>query len=93
MSAIRSNNLFVTSQLYRWMQWLAEAEAGTDSESRMTPDAFAEKILRDHILKLHPNIAEIEGRYWASRKKLDQESIASLKQTGTTIQTKPHDTI
>lgn len=82
MTQIRTNNLFVTSQVYRWLQWLADAEASSETEStiaRVTPDALCEKILRDHIIGLHPNISEIEAKYWSDRRKLDDMVVKELK--------------
>ena len=57
-----------------------ESESGSESESqRITPDALAEKILREHILKLYPNIDKVEHGYWEARGRLYDMAVNELK--------------
>lgn len=85
MSAIRSRNLYVSNQVHRWLKWMAEieSESGSDAGPKTTPDAIAEKILRDHIAELYPNMAKIEGAYWEARGKLDDMAVKELKGSNT----------
>lgn len=80
MSAIRSSNLYVSSQVHRWLKWMAQIETEPRSLASQTPDSIAEKILRDHILALYPDMEKIESQYWSARSKLDEEAVRELKQ-------------
>lgn len=82
MTPIRSNNLYISSQLYRWLKWLAEMDPDMNSS-----DAVAECILRAHISAKIPNIEQLEADYWTARNKLDSETVNKLKEQ--TAKTKP----
>jgi hypothetical protein len=82
MNTIRSSNLYVSSQVQRWLKWMAEieSEAGAEAESqRVTPDALAEKILREHILAKYPGMDKVEHAYWEARGRLDDMAVKELK--------------
>jgi hypothetical protein len=80
MTPIRTNNIYISSQLHRWLKWLAELDPDMNSA-----DAVAECILRAHILAKCPNIEQLETDYWTARNKLDSETVNKLKaQTETT---------
>jgi hypothetical protein len=86
MNQIRSNNLYISSQLHRWLKWIAMMNEKS-SAVKSTPDAWAEEMLRSEILIQFPNIEQLEADYWTARNKLDSETVNKLKQQ--TEQTKP----
>lgn len=69
----RASNLYVSTQLYRWLKWMAEMRGET------TADGMAEELLRNAILSQLPDIESVEGEYWAARHKLDSEAVEKLK--------------
>jgi hypothetical protein len=68
----RSQSVYVTSQLHRWLSWLAVAQ------EKETPDLVAEKLLRAAILMQCPQIEQYEAKYQAGRKRLNDEAKAML---------------
>jgi hypothetical protein len=87
MTPIRTNNLYISSQLHRWLKWLAEMEQ-LNGGDKTTSDAVAEHILRKLILVTYPNIEQLEHDYWTARNKLDSETVNKLKEQ-TCPQTNP----
>ena len=81
---IRSATIYVSPQLARWLSWLAQMEAeGEENKAfKVTADSIAEKILREAILQMQPDIQQLESEYWTARNKLDDEMVAKLKPTG-----------
>jgi hypothetical protein len=86
MNTIRSSNLYVSSQVQRWLKWMAEIESKRDTEYespdvpvRVTPDSLAEKILREHILSKYPGMDKVEHDYWEARGRLDDMAVKELK--------------
>lgn len=73
MSQIRSNNLYISSQLHRWLKWASDLEPNT------TPDSIAEYILRKRLIEMYPDIEKVESNYWTARNKLDSETVNKLK--------------
>lgn len=87
MSQIRSNNLYISSQLHRWLKWISELEQPMESSkpAMATIDSKAEHILRDYIIGMYPEIEQLEADYWTARNKLDSETVNKLKEhTATT---------
>ena len=84
MSAIRTNNIYISSQLHRWLKWLAEM----DPDGKETSDGIAEALLRELLLTRFPDIEQLESEYWTARNKLDKEITNKLKQQQTNA-TKP----
>lgn len=82
MTTIRTNNLYISSQLHRWLKWIAELDPDVDSA-----DAVAEVILRAHVIAKMPAIEQLEADYWTARNKLDSETVNKLKEQ--TAKTKP----
>lgn len=78
MSQIRSNNLYISSQLHRWLKWISEMNQ-TSSAVKSTPDAWAEEIIRTALLAKYPTIQELEADYWTARNRLDSETVNKLK--------------
>lgn len=78
MTPIRTNNLYISSQLHRWLKWLSAMDEISGTASN--PDAVAETLLRSLILKAHPGIEQLEHDYWTARKKLDSETVTKLKE-------------
>lgn len=76
MNPIRTNNLYISSQLHRWLKWLVEL----DPDSKETSDARAEAMLREAVLHKYPGIEKLEQDYWTARNKLDSETVNKLKQ-------------
>lgn len=76
---IRTNNLYISSQLHRWLHWMAELDKEAGDKS--SPDAVAETLLRSLILRHHPDIEQLEADYWSARNKLDAETVKKLKET------------
>lgn len=74
--ATRNATLYVSSQLYRWLGWIADMKEQDGSSG--TPDAIAEDLLRRAILINLPGIEAAESDYWRARKKLDEETVAKL---------------
>lgn len=79
MTPIRSNNIYISSQLYRWLKWLAEMDPEGRS-SKASPDAVAEALLRTLITANHPSLEQLEADYWTARNKLDSETVNKLKE-------------
>lgn len=77
MTTIRTNNLYISSQLHRWLKWLAEM----DPDGKETPDGTAEALLRELLLTRFPDLEQLEAEYWAARNKLDKETVDKLKET------------
>lgn len=69
----RNANLYVSNQLFRWLNWMATMQED------QTADSVAEEMLRNAILAQMPNIETVEADYWKVRKKLDDESVEKLK--------------
>lgn len=86
---IRTNNLYISSQLHRWLKWMAELETGLEQDRafKATPDSTAEGIMRAFILSNYPTIQQLEADYWTARNRLDTETVNKLKEQ--TAQTKP----
>lgn len=78
MTPIRTNNLYISSQLHRWLKWLADMNEGTGV--RTTPDSIAEEKLRQVILQRFPGIEQLESDYWTARNRLDSETVNKLKE-------------
>jgi hypothetical protein len=76
MTTLRTNNLYISSQLHRWLKWLVEL----DPASKETPDARAEAMLREIVLHKYPGIEQLEQDYWTARNKLDSETVNKLKE-------------
>ena len=79
---IRTNNIYISSQLHRWLKWLADMETPGETEKPFmaTQDSMAEKIMREYILNKYPAIQQLEAEYWTARSKLDEETVNKLKQ-------------
>lgn len=78
MSQIRSNNLYISSQLHRWLKWVSEM----DPDAKATPDSIAEGMLRGSfkdIFKDWDKFEKAEADYWTARNKLDSETVNKLK--------------
>lgn len=71
----RNANIYVSSQLRRWLGWLAEMRS---EEGSHTADSVAEEILRQAITANVPNIDEVEADYCRARQKLDREAIGKM---------------
>lgn len=76
MTPIRTNNLYISSQLNRWLKWAAELEP----EKTVTPDSLAEYIVRKRLVEMYPDIEKVEADYWTARNKLDSETVNKLKE-------------
>lgn len=76
MNPIRTNNLYISNQLHRWLKWLVEL----DPECKETADSKAEAMLREALLHKYPGIEKLEHHYWIARNKLDSETVSKLKE-------------
>lgn len=55
---MRANEIYISPQTLRWLRWVADAQV-----ERTTPDAMADSILKEHLLKEHPELPEVEREY------------------------------
>jgi len=55
---MRTNELYISPQTHRWLRWVADAQA-----ERTTPDALADRVLQEHLLKEHPDLPELDRQY------------------------------
>lgn len=82
MNTLRTNNLYISSELHRWLKWIVDMEHKMESSrpATATLDSAAEQILRDYILSAYPGIEQLEQDYWTARNKLDSETVNKLKE-------------
>lgn len=88
---IRSNPIYLSTEVWRWLRLLAKAESNKPtkdgsgtydpqvgtylSDRKFTPDEIADTILRQAIREQHPTLAEHQKKI----DKLEKELIEELQ--------------
>jgi len=67
---IRSNGIYLSSEVWRWLRLLAKAGSIPEENRILTADEIADQILRQAIREQHPQLAEHEKELDALEKKV-----------------------
>ena len=88
---IRSNPIYISSDVHRWLRLLAKANSGMVRTEIMggsaelprvvTPDEIADQILRQSIREQHPTLPDLQKKI----EKLEKETIDTLKNENSPI--------
>ncbi len=71
---IRGKEIYISSEVWRWLYLLSKAESDPENNRIMTADEIADTILRQAIREQHPQLAEHQNAI----DKMERELIKKL---------------
>ena len=70
---IRSNPIYLSSEVWDWLRLIAKSESeAMEFGPKVTPDEIADQILRQAIREQHPKLPEYQKQIEALRKAVIQ---------------------